>query len=130
MQHNPNDYQQRSEAMPDPYDRQLGMLHDLPDVVKTKPSTVRTMPLLGVGGAQVFIVQTYRQREKGDTIFLEVMSAAGQVRLVIPPQVANVVARQRDALTHKVRSKVAQAAAQDMKERGIQPGFMRKKEKK
>ena len=121
--------EQRSEAMPDPYDRQLGVLHDLPDVVKTKPSTVRTVPIMGVGGTQIFIVQTYRQREKGDTIFLEVVGAAGTVRIVIPPKVANTIARQRDALTSKVRSKLAQAAAQDLKARGIKPGFMRAKAK-
>lgn len=116
----------RSQDMPDPYDRQLGLLHDLPDVVKTKPSTVRTVPPLGVGGTQVFVCQTYRQRERGDTIFLEVVNNAGVVRLVIPPQVANTIARQRDALTTKVRSKIGKANAADLQARGIKPGFMRK----
>jgi len=84
--------------MPDAYDRQLAALHDLPDVVRTKPSTVRTVPPLGVGGSQVFVVQTYRQAERGDTLFVEVMDVDGAKRIVLPPQVTAIIARQRDAL--------------------------------
>lgn len=114
-----------SQAMPDYYDRQLGQLHDLPDVVKTKPSTIRTVPPMGVGGTQVWVIQTYRQRERGDTIFLEVIGNAGATRLVIPPQVAGLIARQHDSLTSKVRSRAAKATAEDLKARGIKPGFLR-----
>ncbi|MDQ6892223.1 MAG: hypothetical protein M3167_06035 [Acidobacteriota bacterium] len=117
----------RSQHMPDLFDRQLGVLHDLPDVVKTKPSTMRHVPPLGVGGSQVFIVQTYRQAEKGDTIFLEVVGNAGTVRVVIPPAVANTIARQRDALTSKTRSKSSTATAAARAEAGILPGFMKGK---
>ncbi len=45
------------------------------------------VPPLGVGGTQLYVVQTYRQKEQGDTIFLEHVSETGTVRLVIPPQV-------------------------------------------
>jgi hypothetical protein len=118
----------RTREMPDAFDRQLGMLHDLPDVVKTKPATVRAVPALGVGGTQLFVVQTVRQKDRGgDTVFLEVMTNAGATRLVIPPKVANVIARQREALTKKVRSKAAKARAEELKAQGIEPGFMRKK---
>lgn len=92
-----------SPEMPDAFDRQLGALDGLPDVVKTKATTTRTVPPLGVGGSQVFVVQTYRQKDRGDTIFVEVVNNSGAMRLVIPPAVANVIARQRDALTTKVR---------------------------
>lgn len=90
----------RSSDMPDAYDRQLSALHE------------------------VFIVQTYRQRERGDTIFLEVVGVGGAVRLVIPPAVSNTIARQRDALTARSRSQTAKAVAADRKARGIEPGFM------
>jgi hypothetical protein len=113
--------------MPDHYDRQLGSLHDLPDVVKTKPATIRVVPPLAIGGTQVFVVQTFRQRERGDTIFLEVMGQDGAVRLVLPPEVSNSIARQRDAVTARTRSKAAKASAEDRKARGIQPGFARRK---
>lgn len=115
--------------MPDAYDRQLATLHDLPDVVKTKPSTIRVVPPLGVGGTQVFVVQTYRQAERGDTLFLEVMGAGGAVRVVLPPTVVAAIARQRDALTDKTRSRAAKATAADRAARGERPAFLRKREK-
>lgn len=115
----------RSPDMPDAYDRQLAALHDLPDVVRTKTATVRVVPPLGVGGSQVFIVQTYRQRERGDSIFLETVSQAGTVRLVIPPAVADTIARQRDTLTSKTRSRAAKQTAQDRLAQGLAPAFLK-----
>jgi hypothetical protein len=112
-------------AMPDAYDRQLAALHDLPDVTRTKPTTIRTVPPLGVGGTQVWVIQTYRQQERGDVIFLEVMGQAGAIRLAIPAPVAATIARQRDALTSQIRSRVATRVAADRKARGIVPGFLR-----
>jgi len=117
-------------TLPDNFDRTLGQLVGLPDVVHTRESTHRHTPPLGVGGSQLFVVQTYRQRDIGDTIFLEHVSEAGTVRLVIPPKVAELIARQRDQLTTRVRSKTAKAAAQDRKRRGIQPGFLKAVSKK
>lgn len=114
--------------MPDAYDRQLAALHGLPDVVRTKPSTIRSVPTLGVGGTQVFVVQTYRQSERGDTLFLEVVGAGAAVRIVLPPAVTTVIARQRDALTGKARSKAAKATAADRAARGERPAFLRSKE--
>ena len=110
----------------DTYDRQIGALKGLPDVIEVKPSTVRvTIPLLGL--SQTFIVQTIRQRDVGDHVFLETVSRDGAVRIVLPPQVAEVIARQRDALTAKSRSKAAKALAQERKERGELPAFLMRK---
>ena len=110
------------------YDRLLGELHGLPDVTHTKPSTVRSVTqFLGMAHASTFIVQTYRQKEIGDTIFLECVDEEGTKRIPIPPAVADTIARQREALTSKTRSKAAKIAAQDRKDRGELPGFMRKK---
>jgi hypothetical protein len=110
----------------DTYDRQIGALKGLPDVIEVKPSTVRvTIPLLGL--SQTFIVQTIRQREVGDHVFLETVSRDGAVRIVLPPQVADAIARQRDALTAKSRSKAAKALAQERKERGELPAFLTRK---
>jgi hypothetical protein len=78
------------------------------------------------GQSQLFIVQTYRQREQGDTIFLECVTNEGTVRIALPPQVANAIARQRNALTKITRSKTGKAIAQARKERGELPGFMKK----
>jgi hypothetical protein len=116
---------EESGNLPDPYDRQLAALHGLPDVVKSAVSTVRTIPPLGIGGTEVFVVQTYRQKERGDILFLEVVRSGGTVRLVIPPAVTNTIARQRDALTAKSRSRAARTVAADRKAQGIQPAFLK-----
>ena len=82
----------------DKFDRMMGALHDLPDVTRAKPSTVVcTLPI--IGASQTFIIQTFRQREIGDTIFLQYVDDGGSVRIAIPPAAANAIARQREALT-------------------------------
>jgi len=49
----------------DHFDRLLGALHGLPDVVSTRQATVRSLTPL-VGTSETFIVQTYRQQtDKG-----------------------------------------------------------------
>ncbi len=115
------------QKTPDQFDRLLGALDGLPDVTRTKPVVRRIVPPLGVGGAQTFIVQTCRQKDEGDIVFLEHVSEAGTVRIVIPAEVSNVIARQRDQLTSKVRSKASKAAMQDRKDRGEVFGFQKKK---
>jgi hypothetical protein len=113
----------------DAFNRAIGVLHGLPDVVFTKTAVSRVVPPFGVGGTQLYVVQTYRHREQGATIFLEHVSETGTVRLVIPPQVAAVIARQREQLTAKTRSKAAKAVAQARKERGEVPAFLKSKRK-
>src|SRR5512134_2010571 len=117
-----------SDNMIDPFDRMLGNLEGLPDVTKSRPTTITTHTPV-VGFAQTFVVQTYRQRERGDTLFLQYIDAQGSRRIVIPPAVTDAIARQRDALTGKVRSKVAKATAQARKDRGEQPAFLARKQK-
>ena len=115
-----------SGNMPDLFDRTIGGLQGIPDTVHTRPTVVRSVQPI-IGDAQTFIVQTYRQNEVGDTIFLECTSKQGSMRLVIPPKVAAVIARQYDSLGGKMRSKTAKRLAQERKDRGELPGFMRKK---
>jgi hypothetical protein len=108
----------------DKFDRMMGALTNLPDVAHTKPSTVVAVSPL-IGEAQTFIIQTFRQREVGDTVFLQYVDGEGRVRLAIPPAAAEAIARQRDALTTKVRKKIAREQAAARKARGEVPGFMR-----
>jgi hypothetical protein len=108
----------------DKFDRTLGALTGLPDVTRTKPSTVQVLSPL-IGEAQTITVQTYRQREVGDTIFLVCAAAEGLVRLVIPPQAADAIARQREALTTKNRRKAAKEQADARKARGEKPAFLK-----
>lgn len=116
------------------FDRLVGALEGLPDVVKSKPTTIRAMmPLIGI--ARSYIVQTYRQRDKGDgtgpgvtrdTIFIETVGAEGSIRIAIPPQVAEAIARQRESLGGKTRSKAAKQVAADRKAAGWKPDFKKK----
>lgn len=117
------------------FDRMVGTLHELPDVVKVKATTMRIVPTFGMG-TYVYVVQTFRQKEIGDTIFLESVSESGTVRLVIPPAVANVIARQRDQLSKRSRSKASRqvivptfgmGTMADRMARGEKPGFMKRK---
>ena len=129
MQSNREDRQTGNAPYVDAFDRTIGLLHGLPDVTLVKTSVTRVVPPFGVGGTQLYVVQTYRQKEQGDTIFLEHVSETGTVRLVIPPQVSAVIARQREQLTAKTRSKAAKAVAQERKERGEIPAFLKSKRK-
>ena len=129
MKSNREDRQTGNAPYVDAFDRTIGLLHGLPDVTLVKTSVTRVVPPFGVGGTQLYVVQTYRQREQGDTIFLEHVSETGTVRLVIPPQVSAVIARQREQLTAKTRSKAAKAVAQERKERGEIPAFLKSKRK-
>jgi hypothetical protein len=106
------------------FDRLIGTLHGLPDVISTKATTMRVVPTFGIG-TFLYAIQTFRQRDSGDTIFLEQISDSGTVRIAIPPDVADVIARQRDQLTTKSRSRAGKRVAEDMKSRGIKPGFLR-----
>jgi hypothetical protein len=114
-----------SGNMPDQFDRLLGALDGLPDVMRTKPSTIRNVAPLGVS-TQMFIVQTYRQADKGDTIFLEAVDREGTVRLVIPAKVANAISSQREALNTRSRRAGARQGAQKRRDAGI-VFFQRKK---
>lgn len=108
---------------PDKFDRIIGSLHGLPDVRNTRPSTVTTvLPILG--HSQTFVVQTYRD-ERGDTIFLQMVDAEGRARIVVPPAVADAIARQRDALTTMSRRAAGRRTAEARAARGEKPAFMR-----
>ena len=129
-----------SPAMPDHYDRLLGALDGLPGVLATKPAIAQQLtPILGT--SQTFVVRTVRQQERDEqtdsatpaafTVFLEHSSReTGLIRLVLPPKVTDLIARQRDALTTQARKRTAKRIAQDRKARGEVPGFVRGKRKK
>ena len=104
----------------DTFDRMSRALTGLPDTVHTKPSTVvTTTPLIAL--TQTFIIQTYRQREQGDIVFLQYIGGDGTYRIVLPPEVADVIARQRDALSTKNRRAGARQAVQTKRAMGIDP---------
>lgn len=113
-----------SGNLPDTFDLKLGDLDGLPDGLKTKPSTIVSVTPI-VGNAETFIVQTIRQAEVGDWVFVQHITGKRTTRMVFPPKVANVIASQRDSLTHRNASRVAKRVAQERKEQGFRP-FVKK----
>ncbi len=110
----------------DKFDRMMGALTNLPDVAHCKPSTIVAVSPL-IGATQTFIIQTFRQREVGDTIFLQYVDDEGSKRIHLPPEVSDVIARQRDTLGTKNRKRAAKAEAARRKAAGIEPGFLKVK---
>lgn len=115
----------------DAFDRAIGELEGLPGVDKTAARTIVATTQL-VGRASTFIVQTYRKRDVSlegngerarDTIFLQHVDTRGSYRVVIPAEVADTIARQREALTAKSRTRGARAAAAARKASGAPVGF-------
>ena len=104
----------------DAFDRIRASMDGRPDVTRTRISTVRNIDPL-VGNVTTFLIESVREKDHGDTIFLEVASREGNMRIVLPPKVATVIARQRDSLTTKVRSKAAKEQAAVRKDHGIKP---------
>jgi hypothetical protein len=58
------------------------------------------------------------------------VDANGATRIVIPPQAAEVIARQRDALSTKNRKKAGREQAAARKARGELPAFLKSKKKR
>jgi hypothetical protein len=117
--------EQKADRTVSQFDRVRGGLEGV--AMFTKPSTVKSVQII-TGKTETFIVETARHSELGDTIFVECMNEDGLVRLALPPRVANAIARQRDSLTTRARSKAGKLVAQERKDRGELPGFMRKTE--
>lgn len=107
------------------YDRLRGNLHDV--ALFTRPSTIKSVQTI-TGKSETFVVETARQEEVGDYIFVECIDENGTTtRLALPPKVANAIASQRDSLTARRRSIAARKLARERMERGEVPGFLRKK---
>jgi hypothetical protein len=63
----------------DVFDRTFRRLHDVPETVQTKATTVRAVdPVLEI--ASTFIVQTVPHKDLGDHIFIEYIGTDGSMR--------------------------------------------------
>lgn len=116
---------ERSDAMPDEFDRKIGTLAG---VSRTAKATITVTPNLGVGGTRTFIIRTMRH-EGEDHLFIETIGRDRSFREYFPPAVAAVLARQRESLTKQSRRAGARQAAATRKALGIEPAFMRTKKK-
>lgn len=116
----------------DKYDRAMGALVGVPDVLHTPPATVRAVSPL-VGTVQTFVIQSFRSRDgerSEDHLFIEYIDESRNTRIYIPPNVCRVIYRQYDALTGRARKRGAKAATETRRARGIEPAFLRGKKRK
>jgi hypothetical protein len=111
------------EKMISKYDRLRGGLVDI--ALFTRASTIQNVETI-TGKSETFIVQTCRFEDKGgDFIFVQCVDETGVIRLALPPKVANAIAAQRDSLSTRRRSQAGKRLAQERKERGERPAFMK-----
>lgn len=111
---------QSNSPLGDEFDRTVRSLTGLPDTVQAGPSTIVTIsPLINL--AQTWIVQTYRQRERGDIILLQRIDGSGGQRFVVPPDVARAIAAQYDSLSKKNRKRGARQAYETRIAKGDDP---------
>ena len=86
----------------DHFDRLIGTIDGLPDITKSRPSTVTTvLPMIGL--SQTFVIQTYKDADEGYYIFLQMVDAEGRARIALPPKVAAAIYRQQEALVKRSR---------------------------
>ena len=93
--------EQSTNGVVSKFDSQRRKLVDV--ALFTKPSTVKVIHDV-TGETATFIVETARQADLGDYVFLEQFDKDGQVRIVLPPKVCEAIARQSGALSSKRRS--------------------------
>lgn len=117
---------ERSDAMPDEFDRMLGVLENVGHTAKT---TIPVIPKLGVGGTRTFIVRTIRH-EGEDHLFIEMIGRDRSIREYFPPAITAAITRQRDSLTSRSRRAGARQAALTRKALGIEPAFLKGRKKK
>lgn len=113
-------------ALGDMYDRTFRILNDRADVVKTGPRMIQHVhPVLEI--TTNYSVQTARVRDPegngGDTIFLTVLGTEGSTRIALPPDVADCIARQREALSKRVRKASARESMRKRMAGGWKPSF-------
>lgn len=110
------------------FGRASSVLKDLPDIIKSKPTTLVETPSFA-GEPHTYIVQTMRRKEEGDYIFFQDVASGQAVQIVIPPRIADIIARQRDQLTGKSRSRASRLSMEGRMARGEKPGFLKKPKK-
>ncbi len=115
-------------ALGDSFDRVTRNLTDLPDTVHTEVRTIRDVSFLGI--SQDWTVQTYRQRDIGDTILVTLGSGTAYTRLAIPPAVARAIAAQYDSLSKKNRKRGARQAYETKVAAGVDPAAALRKHRK
>jgi hypothetical protein len=103
----------------DPFSQALRRLRDNPSAVE-KESLIDLQNFYGQ--AETWIVRTIRV-DGADVIFLQHVDANGGHQWVLPPEVTAAIARQREGITAKVRTRGAKKAAATRAANGVKPAF-------
>lgn len=104
-----------SDVLPtDHYSRTLRSYRDNPGAVSAT-STIHTGDFYG--NAETWVVETFRADSR-DVVFLQRNGAEGGSRLVLPEPVTAALARHRDQLASRMRTRAARSAVAMRKERG------------
>lgn len=83
------------------FNRLRSSLTGLPDTKMTRPTTILDVNELVHERNATYVVQTHKARDAGYTVFLEVVSTTGIVRVAIPPRAAAAIYRQRETLNDR-----------------------------
>ena len=120
-------------AMPDEFDRALGMLDGARGVLSTKLASLQIIPSLGIGGTRVYSVRTFREvvpDPKPDDenrtkvlfhTFVQVSGRDGTTRVPLPPKVGDLIVRQRESLTATAKRRQGKAQAKARMAAGAVP---------
>lgn len=102
----------------DAFSRRRRELVDNPGAFHSTGAVTRTDLL---GNVEDWLVETFRV-EGVETIFLRINDAEGGRRVMIPPEVAGLLYRQRDSLIAKARKRGARQAVETKRAKGKKVG--------
>jgi hypothetical protein len=105
----------------DPFSQALRRLRDNPAAVE-KESLIDLQNFYGQ--AETWVVRTIRV-EGADVIFLQHVDANGGHQWVLPPEVTAAIARQREGIASKIRTRGARKAAATRAANGMRPAFLK-----
>jgi hypothetical protein len=98
-----------------PYSRELRQLRDNPGALSSQ-STIQTQDFYG--NAATWVLETYRDGDGREKVFVQKIDELGGARLVLPPEVTAALARHRDQLAARAKRRQGHRLVAQRKERG------------
>jgi hypothetical protein len=98
-----------------PFSRELRSLRDNPGAVSSA-STIHTQDFYG--NSATWVLETFRDGDGDQKVFIQKIDELGGARLVLPPEVTAALARHRDQLSTKVRRRQGHRLVAQRRERG------------
>lgn len=98
----------------DPFSKRRRLLADRPDSVHAS-STVTVVDFYG--NLQTWVFETFRV-DGEETVFVNIVTTEGAIRVVMPPSVTSKLYAQREQLVTRTRRRAAHTAVATRRERG------------